>query len=280
MLARILVPLLALAVPAAAWAQAPVDRRALDAKKACIAGRVDLGVEILAELYAETNEPNYLYNQARCYQQNDRLPQALSRFREYLRKAPTLAVAERTQVDGYIKEIEGQIEAARGSHPAPTVTQVQQPVANPAVPVEPTAGRNAAKPVVADADLSAVATPGKTAGGPDTNRRLRIAGIAAGAVGALALTGGIIMGLRVSALEKQVNEDSVNHTFDETKYASGRSAETFQWVGLGIGITALAGGAILYGLGYEDARATDAAGTGAGPSFAISPNGGSMRVSF
>ena len=44
------------------------------AKKACITGDYRKGVEILADLYVESNDPTYVYNQGRCF--GDCLPDA------------------------------------------------------------------------------------------------------------------------------------------------------------------------------------------------------------
>ena len=58
-----------------------------EAKRACIAGDYTKGVAILSELYADTNDPTYIFNGGRCFQQNGRYEEAILRFREYLRKA-------------------------------------------------------------------------------------------------------------------------------------------------------------------------------------------------
>jgi hypothetical protein len=64
-----------------------VDPRVGDAKTACAAGDVQKGVRLLAELYTATNDPIWIFNQGRCYHQNSQLPQALARFKEFLRKS-------------------------------------------------------------------------------------------------------------------------------------------------------------------------------------------------
>src|SRR3954451_16851352 len=81
----------ALAVPPSLAAHAAPPRtreqREADARKACAAGHVEEGIEILADLYAGYSHPNYIYNQGRCYQENGKGEQAVARFREYLRVA-------------------------------------------------------------------------------------------------------------------------------------------------------------------------------------------------
>src|SRR3954469_13153722 len=61
------------------------DPRPARALTACAAGQVASGIALLAELYTETRDPTYVFNQGRCYQQNGQLVPAAERFREYLR---------------------------------------------------------------------------------------------------------------------------------------------------------------------------------------------------
>jgi hypothetical protein len=56
------------------------------AQKACLAGDPAKGVEILAELYVDTNDITWIFNQGRCYEQNRRYEDAIGRFREFLVK--------------------------------------------------------------------------------------------------------------------------------------------------------------------------------------------------
>jgi hypothetical protein len=97
--------------PVSADPSATVVGRVMEARKACAAGRVDQGVEILAAIIAETGDLNALYNQARCYQLNGRTEEAISRFREYLRLGTEVPGDERKRVEGYIAELDAQLEA-------------------------------------------------------------------------------------------------------------------------------------------------------------------------
>lgn len=102
----------------AAHGQDAQEAREVEAKKACLARHTDRGIELLAELYAETNDPTYIYNQARCFQQGGKAQEALVSFREYLRKARDLPADEKAQVQGYIAELEAQSKQAPPA-PAP-----------------------------------------------------------------------------------------------------------------------------------------------------------------
>jgi hypothetical protein len=112
--------------------------RMKDVKRACAAGEVDKGVRLLADLYAETNDPTAIYNQARCYQQNARPELAASRFREYLRKAGNISAAERAEVDAFIREADAEA-ARRAAYPASATPAYPAPGAYPAAPAYPTA---------------------------------------------------------------------------------------------------------------------------------------------
>jgi hypothetical protein len=56
------------------------------AKKACLTGDPEKGVAILADLFIDTDDLAYIFNQGRCYEQNRRYEDAIGRFREYLVK--------------------------------------------------------------------------------------------------------------------------------------------------------------------------------------------------
>jgi hypothetical protein len=92
------------------------------AKKACLVGDVEKGVELLADLYVDTNDPAYLYNQGRCFEQNGKNAQAVLRFKEYLRKAKDRPKTETDAVLQKIAELQGtagQPEAQPVPAPAP-----------------------------------------------------------------------------------------------------------------------------------------------------------------
>ncbi len=129
-------------LPSGAMAKGKDDRdtRAKAAKKACLLGDVDKGAEILADLYVETNDPTFVYNQGRCFEQNGKNDQALLRFKEYERKAQGLSQDDR---EALRKKIEG-LEATQRPSPAPVVPVAPPPVVAPtlsaAAPPAPTSG--------------------------------------------------------------------------------------------------------------------------------------------
>jgi hypothetical protein len=116
----------------------------------CAAGNYAEGVRLLAELWVATKDTAHLYNQGRCYEMNGQNDLAVSRFREYLRKATKLRSGEFEAVNRHIDELQGQ--ASNRAAPTPTViTLVQQPAA---VPVQPPVGPPVQSPVPAPPALA------------------------------------------------------------------------------------------------------------------------------
>ncbi|HXU81600.1 MAG TPA: hypothetical protein VN914_09395 [Polyangia bacterium] len=82
------------------------DPREDEAQTECLAGHLERGLQLLAELYVATGDPNHIYNQGRCFEQNGRLDEAISRFREYLRKAKHITPAEEADARRHIRDCE------------------------------------------------------------------------------------------------------------------------------------------------------------------------------
>jgi hypothetical protein len=127
----------ALVVSFAVGGPAFADRATeLKAREDFAAGRYDEALQLFAKLYAETLHPVYLRNIGRCHQ-NMREPQkAIDAFRDYLTKNKKIADDERTEIEGYIHEMEvlrdeqaKQAAVAEVPPVAPSPTAVPRPVA-------------------------------------------------------------------------------------------------------------------------------------------------------
>ena len=188
LLGSLLAPSLPCAGSGAAFAQpaarpapdpAKLEAQETQAKRACDSGRVQEGVRLLTELLNQTNDGTYIFNLARCHQQNGQLDQALLMFRSYLRRTdvdPAAAARARE----YIAVLERP-------HPAPP--PVSAP--SPAMAAAPAAdGRPA---------LQASATAG--AGSP--GRALRIGGLVAGGAGLASLAVGIYYARETQRLNEE-----------------------------------------------------------------------------
>ena len=239
------------------------DQRELEAelaaKKACLGGHPDKGIELLADLYTDTNDPTYIYNQGRCFEQNGRAGEAITRFREYLRKATALSPDEHAQLQKHIDELEAEAKVGAGPGAAPAAA----PAPGAVLPAPP--------PGVVRV------SPGGPP--PERARQLRIAGLITGGVGVLAVAGGVVMGLRARSLSNEVTDDANAGMFSQSKFDSGEHAQTWELVGYGVGAAALITGGLLYYFGShpdDHGEATPAIGV----AFDRSAAGATLRMAF
>jgi tetratricopeptide (TPR) repeat protein len=223
------------------------------AKRACLNGDPLRGVQLLTDLYILSENPTYIYNQGRCFEQNNRYEEAIGRFREYLRKVDKLSDADKANAKSAEKHI-ADCEALLGKKipdpanqpapPPPPPTQQPQPVA-PVVP--------------APAPAQTVVVPKPQATPATSNGSgLRIAGLVTAAVGGAALVTGLILNLKVNGMIGDLEGD-----FNKGDYSSSKDYKTMSQVSYGVGAACVVSGAILYFLGVR-----------AGNQVAISPSAG------
>jgi tetratricopeptide (TPR) repeat protein len=228
----------------------PIERTSADpkeakeraAKKACLTGDPVKGVELLTDLFIDTNDPTYLFNQGRCYEQNNQFENALGRFREYLRKAKQAGDADKNEAKAHIAEClrllgkkdSDAAEPAGGepAGPAPAVPVI--PVTPPVPPPEPV--------VVATTPLAPA--PAERGG-----RGLRTAGIVTASLGAAALAAGVILNLKHNSIV-----DGLPKRYSADDESSSHTYKTMAIVGYAAGAVGLAGGALLYAVGWSKGR--------------------------
>jgi hypothetical protein len=206
------------------------------AKKACSVGDYQKGVDILGDLFVDTGDPTYVYNQGRCYQQNSQGEQAINRFREYLRKDKSVSGSDRAEVDQQIAECEASLGKTSQVAPPPTVATppTTAHVETPPSALEP------ATPEVA-------ATPAAPLSDGSQGKGLRAAGIVCAVVGLAAVGTGVALAMKTQSI-----------TSDEKKTGGGTQAQedqrkslvTWGWVSYGVGAAALATGVALYIAGW------------------------------
>jgi hypothetical protein len=231
------------------------DPRVANAKTACAAGDVQQAVRLLAELYTATNDPIWIFNQGRCYHQNNQLQNAHARFKEFLRKSGNGPAEDVTDAQNYIREIEADL---RKSEPKPE---------GPAV------------------GTSATVTKTPAEGAPDANRGrgLRYAGIGCGVLGGAALVSGVIFSVLVNKanqdIQNQKKSDSVPVSTLTTDLTNGPRYETLQWVSYGVSAAALLTGTVLYYIGASEAS-TSTATPAVTPLVLRGGVGANVRLSF
>jgi hypothetical protein len=223
--------LVALSRPAAAF-----EDREKEAKKACISGDYAKGVDLLAELFVETNDLNYVFNQGRCFEQNGRYQDAINRFREYARKLRDKGKPADPDVERHIADCQALLENQGSALATPTdpVTSSTQP--------KPETGSAGPEAEIAQAPPAA-ARP---------RAGLRTAGLVTLGLGVAGLATGVLLNVKANALADELARS-------DTSYSRGKAATrdgyvTWSWVGYGVGAACVAGGAVLLIVGLKHGR--------------------------
>ncbi len=231
------------------------DSRVGEAKAACVAGDVQKGVRLLAELYMASGDSIWIFNQGRCYHQNAQPALALSRFKEFLRKSQGALDEDITDAKKYIAEIEADQQREQpASGAASTATAPVPGTSAQAIPREP-------------------------------RRGLRNTGLGVGIFGGAALVTGAVFTLLVkqtaSDVENQTKNDVVAASAVSGKLADGRRYETLQWISYGVGAAAVAAGGVLYWMGSTStAHKPQATSTYAFPVFMANGAGAGLNMAF
>jgi tetratricopeptide (TPR) repeat protein len=247
-----------LASPASAERVKPKTGREKAAQKACALGDYQKGVAILADLLVGSDDPNYIYNQGRCYEQNSRWEQAINRFREYLRKDANLSESERVDVERHIAECEKVLaQAGQAAQPAAAAPA-------PAAPVETPAPSPVPEPVKPEVSTKAAPPPSNGSQG----KGLRVAGIVCAAVGLAALGTGVGLALKTQDMSSDAEKNGGGTQAQEDRR---KTLETWGWLSYGVGAAAIATGAVLYIVGWPSDRSTNVALLPA-----LAPGGASM----
>jgi hypothetical protein len=113
-------------VAAPAWAE---EDRDVQARDLFVAQRYPEALAIYTDLHARTGHPTYLRNMGRCHQLMKHPEQAIASFRAYLGQAKDVDPTERTEIEGYIVEME-RLRAARApaaGPPASTALSIAAP---------------------------------------------------------------------------------------------------------------------------------------------------------
>jgi hypothetical protein len=196
--------------------------REREARKACLTGDYAKGIELLSELFLDFRSPAYIFNQGRCYEQNQRFEEAIGRFREYLRTTDE----DRGPAEQHIAECEALLKKQ-------TATSATTPTAHPAEP-----------PTVAEIKQPSPA--------PAPGSGLRIAGVVLAGVGAAGLVTGLVLNLKANSLADGIT--APGHTFDRNVESTRSTYEAAAWISYGVGAAGLATGAILFGIGWGKSR--------------------------
>jgi hypothetical protein len=226
----------ALAAGKKAQGKQPQERAA---RKACLNGDYTKGVAILSELFVDTKDPTYLFNQGRCFEQNHRYEDALSRFEEYLRAAQgNLDAADQAAAEKHIADCKERLPDQSSK---PRTSSPQQFVPPPPAPVAPSE-----PPTPAEPSTSIVAQPEVQP--PHSGAGLRVAGIVTASVGVAAAVAGVLLNLKVNSMVKDMDTTVGDY---ESRNSDRKNYQTMAWIGYGAGAACVVTGAILYGFGLR-----------------------------
>ena len=215
---------------------ARLEAQETQAKLACDGGRVQDGVRLLTELLNQTKDGTYIFNLARCYQQNGQLDQALVHFRAYLRR-PDVDPAAAAKAREYVAVLE--------RHP-PAATPPRHPAAfGPTGKGRPTrfhqhAGTGSHRDQPHPDHL----------GGPCAS-----VDWSPGGAGLAALATGLYYARQTQKLNEETERAAPNspQSWYLEQNKKGERAERRQWLFLGAGAAAIASGGVLYYLGVRSA---------------------------
>lgn len=244
-----LAPLLAIVIATAsssAWgAASSIDERELEARRDFGEAKYADALHLFVDLYAQTGDPVYLRNLARCYQKMDRPSEAIANFRDYLDKG-VVSAKERREISSYIREMEALQETQRA---APTA--IVNPVPQARAPDASRGSERSEKTAPAPSPLTLTSAPPSPSGSDANGRRWKRAGIAVGVGGAALLAGGIYFGLAT----RDASIANGNQWLSASEPNALRN-EKLQYVGYATGAVALAVGAALYWYGPREANSS------------------------
>ena len=214
------------------------DRQAQEkaARKACLTGDYATGVSILADLFVESKDPLYIFNQGRCMEQNSRYKDAISRFEEFLRMGETskLNSDDRASCQKHIDDCKAKLPAEDKPKAVASET-LAQPLAE-AIPLPQ-----------ADATTQIAQMPRGEPEPAKNGKGLVLVGIATGGVGVASVIAGVFLNLKANSLVNEMETTVDSYTSDRN--SSQKTYKSLAWLGYGVGAACIATGAVLIAIG-------------------------------
>jgi hypothetical protein len=234
---RIFAAILSLIILEPAASAAGRESRERAAKKACLTGDTAKGVELLADLFIDFGNLTYVFNQGRCFEQNRRYEDAIARFREYLVKGENLSDEERADAEKHIAVCQTYLGQRQATPSTPAPAAAEPPTApTPVAPVTPQPGLS-----VSEQPEPPAAT--RTQGGG-----LRIAGAATASLGLAAVVAGVALTFKVNSMSADLESP---YNYSRSTESTRVGYKTLAWVSYGVGAACIAGGALMYYVGWR-----------------------------
>lgn len=188
-------------------------------QRAYDAGDYTLAIDRWEASYQLSREPGFLFNLGQAHRRAGNCARALSSYRQFVTADPTSD--RRSLVDELVRELEAKCGASQQPDPPPIATQP---------------------------DTRRTVTT-------DTGRNLRIAGLVTSGGGAVIVVTGLLFGRRARAIGDDVSaacSPSCDWSEQRDPDARGRRSATIGYTLDGIGLAAIATGAVLYMIGRRD----------------------------
>jgi hypothetical protein len=241
------------------------DAKEKTARKACLAGDYAKGVEILSGLFVDSEDPTYIFNQGRCFEQNRRYEDAIGRFQEFLRVSPNLSTGDRAPAEGHIAECQKLLD------------KQNEKLAPPSTP-PPTASESSfAGGVVAPSRHSGAAEGGQVSNPPPRSRHHTVAIVAASA-GVVAVAAGVILNLKVNSMADDMQ--NTPGAYSDNKESDRKTYATLGWVGYGVGAACIVTGVVLFLTGRPSSQAAEASHVALVPTVGIGQGGATLAGAF
>lgn len=198
------------------------------AMRACLTGDAAAGVAILTDLFIETKDTTYLFNQGRCFEQNRQYEEAVARFREYLIKTKDLRPDHKADTEKHILACESYLQGK-----------------STAADKSETTGETESRPEPKPRRTEVVKTTPKRSL-PEGGAGLRIAGVTVAAAGAAGMVAGLVLNLKANKMSVDLEG-----MYDPGVDSSHDRYETAGWIAYGAGAACIATGALLYYFGWR-----------------------------
>jgi hypothetical protein len=260
------IPVLFASWPAFAQSRKEMERTA---RKACLNGDYSKGVSILSDLFVDTKDPTYIYNQGRCFEQNRRFEDAVAKFEEYLRT--DLSAQSRAAGEKHLAESQKKLAQEREN----TLTQPMPFVAPPPVSTSPVSPKPKTK-----VERTAAPTVNESPAPSEPGRRrwgLITGGIVAASLGVGAAVAGLLFQLKANSMVK--DWESKPGTYSTSNEDKQKNYRTLTWVGYGAGAALITTGTILMAVGASS-RTSSSGNVALSPSVGPAQFGAMLTGSF
>lgn len=218
------------------------SNREREARRACLIGDHAKGVAILADLFLDTKNPVYIFNQGRCFEQNRQYGDAIARFQEFLRASASteLDPGDRAAAERHINDCKSVLAEEREKTAATSPAAFVAPSPEPARAPEP--------PGEASTAVATQAEPQEAPSGSGAG--LRIGGIVTASLGLAAVASGVVFNLKANSTAKELKEVG---GYSPGKESNRKNYRTAAWIGYSAGAACIATGVVLYIVGLKQA---------------------------